>query len=108
MSTTLYKDGDRMGIRTSCTSLSQFHDEFVRALDRLIESDWADGDWEFQLHAWLPQYVDLCIALGHKPNALRRVHWQSGDVAAENLVARVEGDLVEWPVARPQKKQEEP
>lgn len=61
-----YKDGDRMGIATTCTSESQFLGEVSAGLSKMIDEGTFYGDWEFQFDGWLPVIVEICCKLrGH-------------------------------------------
>lgn len=63
----LFKDGDQMAIRTDCPTEIAFQMEFAELFSTVIEDGDHDGDWEFQLRYWLPQFVDICCKLrGYK------------------------------------------
>jgi len=63
----LFKDGDSMAIRTDCQTEDDFIGEFSEMFNELIGEDYYQGDWEFQLRMWLPQFVELCCAFrGYK------------------------------------------
>lgn len=57
----LYKDGDNMGIVTSCQTENDFMAVVCRELDLMIRNNHFFGDWEFQLNYWLPQIIDICL-----------------------------------------------
>jgi len=63
-----YKDGDRMGIATDCTSEGKFLGEVSTGLADMIEKGDFDGDWEFQLDGWLPDIVEICCKLRGQGN----------------------------------------
>lgn len=63
-----YKDGDRMGIATTCLTEGQFLAEVSAGLSKMIEDGAFDGDWEFQLDGWLPDIVEICCKLRGQSN----------------------------------------
>jgi len=56
----LYKDGDRMGIKTDAPDEFTFMGEFATIFADMIEVGKYDGDWQFQLRFWLQYFVELC------------------------------------------------
>ena len=81
MSVQLFKDGDSMAIMTDAKDERQFTDEFVALLARMIDEDSFEGDWEFQLGYWLPQFVALCCKYrGYKADVMERRMLIAGDV----------------------------
>lgn len=63
-----YKDGNRMGIATTCTSEGQFLSAVSAGLSEMIEDGAHDGDWTFQLNGWLPDIVEICCKLRGQGN----------------------------------------
>jgi hypothetical protein len=62
-----FKDGDRMGVRTSATTADEFLREVATVLGALIDSGEHQDDWEFQLFYWLPQVCEIVAKLkGYK------------------------------------------
>ena len=61
--TQLYKDGDCMSIRTTCTDETTFWESICELLDELIRVNAFNYDWCFQLERWLPQVMDLASML---------------------------------------------
>jgi len=58
----LYKSGDSMAIQTDCSNEQEFVEMFTELLGGMVQEQRYEGDWEFQLSYWLPQFVDLCCA----------------------------------------------
>jgi hypothetical protein len=58
-----FKDGNLMGIATTCTNENNFLGEVSTGLANMIEAGVHDGDWEFQLDEWLPCVVDICCQM---------------------------------------------
>jgi hypothetical protein len=62
-----FKDGDHMGIQTTALDERDFVDGCAEGLAAMIGRGEFEGDWEFQLHFWLPQIVDIvCKLRGYK------------------------------------------
>lgn len=76
----LFKSGDDMAIVTDAMDEREFNEHFVEALELLIEGGQYDGDWNFQLSRWLPQYVEICCKFrGYKSSVKERRMLTAGD-----------------------------
>lgn len=91
MATILYKDGDTMAVSTEADDEDQFHAEFCELLSDMINRNIFDGDWEFQLRFWLPQYVDICCKLrGYKSNVLEKRKIIAGQFTPNSFLSQID------------------
>lgn len=76
----LYKSGDTMGIETDCLSTDDFLRQVATLLSGMIDNGMHEGDWEFQLHLWLPQIVEIaCKLKGYKADVKEQRILMAGD-----------------------------
>ena len=74
----LFKDGDSMGVETTCTDPDVFTKYFCLAITSLMEqkafkidNDGHPGDWQYQLERWIPNAFDVLLKLkGYKSDAV--------------------------------------
>jgi hypothetical protein len=87
MSVQLYKDGNAMAIETDCDTEALFVRKFCHMLSEMIEAGSYDGDWEGQLHSWLPQFVEICNAYkGYKTSVRQKTVYIAGEASLGNPV----------------------
>lgn len=85
----LFKDGNVMAIQTTASDEGEFSRAFSSLLSNLIDTERYKGDWEFQLSAWLPQFIEICCKLrGYKAD----VHEQR--VITAGVISPAQSDLV--------------
>jgi len=79
----LYKDGDKMAIKTEAPDEREFMNEMCELLARLIEKNAYPKDWYFQLLNWLDQVVDICCKYrGYKNQVEERRILIAGSILA--------------------------
>ena len=85
-----HKDGNEMAIVTDEDAEASFFEAAARALASMIDDKKFDGDWEFQLAAWLPQLTDIAAKLrGYKSDVIEKRLIQSGNISANALLVRL-------------------
>ena len=62
MSVQLFKNHQALAIQTDCATEETFVEQFCTVFAEAIHSGAHDGEWEFHLRQWLPQFVELCCA----------------------------------------------
>ncbi len=99
--TFLSKDGDNMAIVTTEDTREGFYAAFICLLSRMIEEGSFDGDWEFQLTEWLPQFAQLAGTYEKLSNVIQgqasttvSVALVSGNFWADAIVATAYGTRV--------------
>jgi hypothetical protein len=78
-----FKDGDRMGVATTCKNEDAFLKRVSVALSDMIDEGHHEGDWHFQLDRWLPCVVDICYQM--RDCDYEKQMYQAGDVPPLDL-----------------------
>lgn len=99
METVLHRDGDQFALVTSAASEDQFRSQLVEALDTMIEEGRYDGDWTFNLEAWLALSFEIILKYrGYKANVIEQRTLIAGHVDPDVPIISV-GRQVEDAVA---------
>jgi hypothetical protein len=76
----LYKAAEQMAIRSDAKSEAEFSEQFSTLLADMIHHGEYEGDWEFQLRSWLPQYAEICRAFrGQQANVEAQTVFAAGN-----------------------------
>jgi hypothetical protein len=89
MSIYLFKDGDRMGMVAEVAGSVDLQIEFIQLLSRMADEGSFQGDWEFQLEQWIPQWFCIMNELVYQLEPGKHTTHSRGDLSGEKVAQLV-------------------